>query len=452
MALIKKILIANRGEIAVRIIRACKEMNIPTVAVFSQADRDALHVQLADEAVCIGPPNSRDSYMDMQAMLCACQITGADALHPGFGFLSESSLFAKVCEQIGVTFIGPSSQIIAKMGDKAQAKITMDMAGVPTIPGSKGTVKDKLDAQKQAEIIGYPVMIKASAGGGGRGIRIVKNADEMPSQFDAASSEAKACFGDPSIYIEKYLENPHHIEVQILADKFGNVVHLGERDCSIQRRNQKVIEESPSPSPIITPKLRAKMGESAKKAAKFVGYSNAGTVEFLVDASGNFYFMEMNTRIQVEHPVTEMISGIDLVKWQIRIAAGEALTFDQESISFGGHAIECRINAENPKVNFCPCPGMINKIHFPGGPGIRIETAVKAGQAITPYYDSMIAKVIAYGDTRQEALGRMKRALDEITIDGVNTNLEFQRKLLDNNNVENGIYNTGLLATANIFS
>ncbi|MDN5378184.1 MAG: acetyl-CoA carboxylase, biotin carboxylase subunit, partial [Clostridiales bacterium] len=410
----KKVLIANRGEIAVRVIRACRELGIKTVAVFSTADRNALHAQIADEAVCIGGPASKDSYLNMKAILAACEITGANAIHPGFGFLSENAAFARMCEKCGITFIGPSPKSIEMLGDKAMAKETMKKAGVPVIPGSDGAVRDAGEAMEIAKKIGFPVMVKASAGGGGRGIRLVQKEEELEAQFIAAKQEALNFFGDDGIYIEKFIVNPKHIEFQIIADKHGNTVHLGERDCSMQRRNQKVLEESPSP--IMTPELRAKMGEAAVKAAKACGYYNAGTIEFLVDADRNFYFMEMNTRIQVEHPVTELVTGIDLVKLQIKIACGEELPFDQEKIVLTGHAIECRINAENPAQGFRPCPGKISALHIPGGPGIRIDSAAYQGYVIPPYYDSMIAKLIAYAPTREEAIMKMKWALSEFIV------------------------------------
>ncbi len=439
----KKVLIANRGEIAVRVIRACRELGLKTVAVFSTADRNALHAQIADEAVCIGGASSKDSYLNMKAILAACEITGANAIHPGFGFLSENAAFARMCEKCGITFIGPSPKSIEMLGDKAMAKETMKKAGVPVIPGSDGAVRDVKEAVEIAKKIGFPVMVKASAGGGGRGIRLVQKEDELEAQFIAAKQEALSFFGDDGIYIEKFIVNPKHIEFQIIADKHGNTVHLGERDCSMQRRNQKVLEESPSP--IMTPELRAKMGEAAVKAAKACGYYNAGTIEFLVDADRNFYFMEMNTRIQVEHPVTEFVTGIDLVKLQIKIAAGEELPFDQEKIRLTGHAIECRINAENPEQGFRPCPGKISALHIPGGPGIRIDSAAYQGYVIPPYYDSMIAKLIAYAPTREEAIMKMKWALSEFIVDGIDTNIDFQLDLIKDPNFEKGDYDIGYL-------
>lgn len=443
--MIRKVLIANRGEIAVRIIRACRELGIRTVAVFSEPDREALHAQIADEAVCIGPAASKDSYLNVHSILSVCELTGADAIHPGFGFLSENAHFAHMCERLGIIFIGPSPKSIELMGDKAKAKQTMKEAGVPVVPGSDGVVKSPEEAIEFGKHIGYPLLIKASAGGGGRGIRIVRSEEEIESQFVAASTEAVNFFGDSSVYMEKFLENPHHIEVQILADKHGNVIHLGERDCSIQRRNQKVLEESPSAASFMTPDLRNRMGEVAKTAAKAVGYHNAGTLEYLVDNSGNFYFMEMNTRIQVEHPVTEQVTGIDLVKWQVLIAAGEVLNIKQEDISVNGHSIECRINAENPALGFRPSPGKIKALHFPGGCGVRIDSAMYTGYTIPPYYDSMIAKLIVHAPTRYEALMKMRCALAEFIVEGVDTNIDYQLHLLRDADFESGDYDTGFL-------
>ena len=440
-----KVLIANRGEIAVRIIRACRESGIRTVAVCSQADRLALHAQIADECVCIGPAPSKDSYLNDRAILSACELTGADAIHPGFGFLSENAKFARMCGRCGITFIGPSPEAIEGMGNKAKAKETMKRAGVPVIPGSDGAVSDRAEALAVAEEIGYPVMVKASAGGGGRGIRLVRTPRELEEAMDAASQEALSFFGDASIYIEKFIENPRHIEVQILADQFGNVVHLGERDCSLQRRNQKVLEESPSPFAGMTGELRQKMGQAARAAARAVNYTNAGTIEFLVDKWGNFYFMEMNTRIQVEHPITELVTGVDLVRSQLRIAAGEPLPFTQEDIRISGHAIECRINAESPEKDFRPSPGTIKALYLPGGPGVRIDSAVYAGYTIPPYYDSMIAKLITYAPTRQEAIAKMQWALAECIVDGVDTNIDFQLQLIRSERFLDGSYDVGYL-------
>lgn len=439
----KKVLIANRGEIAVRIIRACRELGVRCVAVYSTADKNALHAQIADESVCIGGAATKDSYLNMNAIISAAIITHSDAIHPGFGFLSENAEFAKLCEKFGIEFIGPSYKSIEMLGDKAAAKETMWKAGVPVIPGSKGAVRSLDEARKIAEKAGYPILVKASAGGGGRGIRRVDTPEELESQMTVAQQEAKNFFGDDSVYIEKFLINPHHVEIQIIADKYGNTVYLGERDCSMQRRNQKVLEESPSP--VVTPELREKMGESAVIAAKQCGYYNAGTIEFLVDDEKNFYFMEMNTRIQVEHPVTEAVTGFDLVKAQIRIASGEKLDISQEDVKINGHAIECRINAENPDLDFRPSPGKIESLNIPGGPGIRIDTAVYQGYTITPYYDSMIAKLIAHGSTREEAILKMKWALSEFIVDGVDTNIDFQLELIKNHDFESGNYNIGYL-------
>ncbi len=438
-----KVLIANRGEIAVRIIRACRELGVATVAVFSEADRTALHAQLADEAICIGPANTADSYLNIKAILAACEVTGADALHPGFGFLSENAAFARMCEKCGVAFIGPPASSMEQMGDKSMAKATMKASGVPVVPGSDGEVPSLSDARRIAEEIGYPVMVKASAGGGGRGIRRVDAPSQLEAALTAAKEEALRFFGDDGVYIEKFIEDPRHVEIQILADSYGNVVSLGERDCSLQRRNQKLIEECPCP--IMTPSLRKAMGQAAVKAAVACGYRSAGTVEFLLEGK-EFYFMEMNTRIQVEHPITEMVTGIDLVKTQIRIAAGEPLPFRQEDVKLAGHAIECRINAENPAQNFRPCPGRISALHMPGGPGIRIDSAVYQGCEITPYYDSMIAKLITYAPTREEALMKMKWALAEFIVEGVDTNIDFQLNLIKDADVEAGRYDIGFLS------
>lgn len=440
----KKVLIANRGEIAVRVIRACRELGIKTVAVYSTADRSALHAQIADEAVCIGGPAAKDSYLNYKAIIAACEITGANAIHPGFGFLSENATFARVCEKCGITFIGPSPDSIDMLGDKAAAKAAMKAAGVPVIPGSDGAVPSIEEAVRLAdEEIGYPLMVKASAGGGGRGIRLVERPEDLERSIIEAKQEAKNFFGDDSIYMEKFIVDPKHIEFQILADKHGNVVHLGERDCSMQRRNQKVLEETPST--VMTDDLRRRMGEAAVNAAKVCGYYNAGTIEFLLDKSGEFYFMEMNTRIQVEHPITELVTGIDLVKMQIKIADGQELPFTQDDIVMRGHAIECRINAENPSQNFRPSPGEIRSLHTPGGPGIRIDSSAYQGYVITPYYDSMIAKLIAYAPTREEAIMKMKWALAEFIVDGVDTNIDFQLELIRDPVFEKGDYDIGYL-------
>ena len=438
----KKVLIANRGEIAVRIIRACRELGVRTVAVFSEPDRESLHAMIADEAICIGPAKSADSYLNIKAILAACELTGAEAVHPGFGFLSENAGFARMCARCGVTFIGPSPEAMTLMGDKATAKQTMKKAGVPVVPGSDGLIESVEEAKALAEEIGYPVMVKASAGGGGRGIRRVDRPEDLEDAIVNAKQEAKSFFGDDGVYLEKFIVDPRHVEIQLLADKYGNTVYLGERDCSLQRRNQKMVEECPSP--VMNPGLRARMGEAAVRAAKACGYENAGTVEFLL-SGGQFYFMEMNTRIQVEHPVTEFVTGVDLVKMQIRIAAGEELPFKQEDIHLTGHAIECRINAENPAQGFRPSPGRITALHMPGGPGIRIDTAVYSGYEITPYYDSMIAKLIAYAPTREEALKKMNWALAEFLVEGVDTNIDFQLKLLRDPDVEAGNYDIGFL-------
>ena len=439
----KSILIANRGEIAVRIIRACREIGIRSVAVYSTADRSSLHAQIADEAVCIGPPATKDSYLNMNAIIQAAINTGCDAIHPGFGFLSENAEFARLCEQHGLIFIGPSYHSIEMLGDKAAAKETMKAAGVPVIPGSDGAVSSVEEAMMIASKAGYPVLVKASAGGGGRGIRRVDSPAELEAQMTAAQQEAKNFFGDDTVYIEKFLINPHHVEIQIIADKQGNYILLCERDCSMQRRNQKVLEECPSP--IITPELRAKMGNAAITAAKQCGYYNAGTIEFLVDENRDFYFMEMNTRIQVEHPITEEVTGFDIVKAQIEIAAGLPLKVTQDDITIRGHAIECRINAEDPDHNFRPSPGTITALYMPGGPGIRIDGAVYQGYTITPYYDSMISKLIAHGSDRADAINKMRWALSEFIVEGVATNIDFQLDLIRNNDFKNGNYDIGFL-------
>lgn len=438
-----KVLIANRGEIAVRIIRACRELGVKTAAVYSTADKSALHARIADEAVCIGPAATKDSYLNEKAIFAACEITGADAIHPGFGFLSENAAFARNCEKCGINFIGPSPESIEMLGDKAAAKKAMKAAGVPVIPGSDGAVPTMEEAKRLAKEIGYPLMVKASAGGGGRGIRLVEMEEDLENAVLAAKKEALDFFGDDSIYMEKYIVNPKHIEFQILADKYGNVVHLGERDCSMQRRNQKVLEETPSA--IMTPELREKMGAAAVSAAKVCGYYNAGTIEFLVDKDKNFYFMEMNTRIQVEHPITEAVTGIDLVKAQMRIASGEKLPYSQNEIGFRGHSIECRINAESPEYGFRPCPGRISSLYIPGGPGIRIDSAAYQGYKIPPYYDSMIAKLIVHAPTREEAIAKMKWALAEFIVEGVDTNIDFQLGLIRDESFESGKYDIGYL-------
>lgn len=439
----RKILIANRGEIAVRIIRACREMGIATVAVYSEADREALHTQLADEAVCIGPAAATDSYLNMEQILSACITTKADAIHPGFGFLSENSRFVEMCEKCNITFIGPTAEMMDKMGNKSQARLTMIEAGVPVVPGTKEPVYDAKRGAVLAESIGYPVMIKASSGGGGKGMRIALGPDDFEENFKVAQLESVRGFGDNTMYIEKYVQEPRHIEFQIMADKYGNVVQFGERDCSIQRNHQKMIEESPSAA--LTPELRKKMGDAAVRAAKAVHYESAGTIEFLLDKNKNFYFMEMNTRIQVEHPVTEMVSGVDLMKEMIRVAAGEPLSVRQEDIHLQGHAMECRINAEDPAHHFRPCPGVIEEIHLPGGNGVRIDTAAYNGYEIPPFYDSMIAKVIVHGRTRQEAIDKMRSTLGELIIDGVTTNVDFQYEILDNEDFQAGEITTDFI-------
>ena len=441
----RKILIANRGEIAVRIIRAARELGIDTVAVYSTADKEALHTLLADEAVCIGPAKSTDSYLNMNAVLSAAVLTGAEAIHPGFGFLSENSKFATMCEEVGIKFIGPSGAVMDLMGDKINARAQMIKAKVPVIPGSDGEGHTSEEALEVAEKIGYPVMLKASAGGGGKGIRKVEKPEDLVAAFESASSEAKAAFGNGAMYMERVIYPARHIEVQILADQQGHVVHLGERDCSLQRNNQKVLEESPSVA--IGKTLRQQIGEAAVRAAESVGYENAGTIEFLLDeAKGEFYFMEMNTRVQVEHPVTEFVTGVDIVKEQIKIADGQELSFSQEDVEIRGHAIECRINAENPAFNFAPSPGKISNLYLPsGGVGLRVDSAVYPGYTIPPYYDSMIAKIIVHGENRFDALMKMQRALYELEIDGVVTNSSFQLDLISDPNVIAGDYDTAFL-------
>ncbi len=439
-----KVLIANRGEIAVRIIRACREMGIKTVAVFSEPDREALHAQLADESVCIGSAKAADSYNNMKNIISAAVEKKVQAIHPGFGFLSENSTFAAMCEECHIKFIGPAPSVIDAMGNKSNAREMMIKADVPVIPGSDGVVENIEQAYEIAEKLGYPVMVKASAGGGGKGIRIVRKKEELQKAYESAKAETKAAFGDDTMYMEKVIENARHVEVQILGDNFGNVIHLGERDCSLQRKNQKVLEEAPSPA--ISPEVRERMCAAAVRAAKATGYQSAGTIEFLYDKSGNFYFMEMNTRVQVEHPVTEMITGIDIIKEQVRIADGKELSVKQENISIQGHAIECRINAENPERNFAPCPGLIDYLLLPsGGLGIRVDTAVYEGYEIPPYYDSMIAKVIVLGKDRKEAIAKMKRALYEFIISGIETNIEFQNRILHNEEYLAGEYDTSFI-------
>lgn len=438
-----KILIANRGEIAVRIIRACKEMNIKTVAVYSEIDKDALHTRLADEAICIGPAQANKSYLNIKNIIQAAYITKADSIHSGFGFLSENSKFAQICEESNIKFIGPKSEIIELLGNKSNAKEMMKKAGVPVIPGSDGSVKGLKDALEIAKKIGYPVMLKAAAGGGGKGIRVANTAEELKKEYEVVKQEAKNSFNDDEIYIEKFIENPRHVEIQIVADEHGNVIHLGERDCTIQRNHQKVIEETPSTA--IDEKTRNKMGNAAIKAAKTAGYTSLGTVEFLVDKNNNFYFMEMNTRIQVEHPITEMRTGIDLVKTQIKIATGEELKIKQKDVEFKGHSIECRLNAENPSKKFMPCPGLIRGLHFPGGNGVRIDSAIYEGYTIPSNYDSMIAKLITFGVSRNEAISKMKRVLEELVVEGIQTNQDFLFEIIKNPNFIRGNFDTSFI-------
>ena len=438
-----KILIANRGEIAVRIIRACREMGIRTVAVYSEADKDSLHTLLADEAICIGPAPSSQSYLNMERILSATVAMKADAIHPGFGFLSENARFAKLCQQCNITFIGPSAEIINRMGNKSEARNTMIQAGVPVVPGSKEPVYTAEAGLAMAKEIGFPVMIKASSGGGGKGMRVCYNSEDFVHTFETAKLEAENAFGDGTMYIEKYIEDPRHIEFQILADKYGNTIHLGERDCSIQRRHQKLIEESPSPA--ISDEQRKKMGEIAVKAAKAAEYYSAGTIEFLRDKHGDFYFIEMNTRIQVEHPVTEWVTGIDLIREQIRIAAGEHLTYSQEDVHVHGHAIEVRINAEDTEHDFRPSPGTVTNVHFPGGKGVRIDSALFAGYKIPPYYDSMIAKLIVYDKNRELALRKLRNALGELVLEGVKTNIDYQYEIINDEDFIEGNVDTGFI-------
>jgi acetyl-CoA carboxylase biotin carboxylase subunit len=438
----KKILIANRGEIALRIIHACREIGIKTVAVYSEADENSLHVRFADEDVCIGPPRSADSYLNVPAIISAAEITGADAIHPGYGFLSESAYFAEVCEACHIRFIGPDPSVIKLLGDKARAKKAMRRAGVPMLPGSDGPVTGEEQALKVARDVGYPVIVKAVAGGGGRGMRVVRNAGELPQALRTAQREAEAAFGNGDVYIEKYLENPRHIEFQIIGDHHGNVVHLGERECSIQRRHQKLIEDAPSPA--LSDKIRKKMGSVVVDAAKAVQYTNAGTFEFLMDGDGRFYYMETNTRLQVEHPVTEMVTGIDIVKEQIRIASGERLSFKQSEVTFTGHAIECRVNAEHPET-FAPSPGVIHAFSVPGGPGVRIDSFAHAECTVPPYYDSMIAKIITHGRDRQEAIARMRRTLEMTVIEGIHTSVPLHLKILNDADFQAGRLSTSFM-------
>ncbi|MFB1080708.1 acetyl-CoA carboxylase biotin carboxylase subunit [Jeotgalibacillus sp. JSM ZJ347] len=449
--MIKKVLIANRGEIAVRVIRACKEMNIETVAVYSEADKEALHVQLADEAVCIGPKLSKDSYLNFTNVISAAKLTGADAIHPGYGFLAENVDFAELCRDCNVTFIGPSPEAISKMGTKDVARETMREAGVPVVPGSKGIIASVEDGLALAEEMGYPVIIKATAGGGGKGIRVAKSKEDLEKGIKATQREAEAAFGNPGVYIEKFIEDFRHVEIQVMADTHGQTIHLGERDCTIQRRLQKLLEETPSPA--LDQEVREKMGDAAVKAAEAVGYTGAGTVEFIYDHNEkSFYFMEMNTRIQVEHPVTEMVTGVDLIKEQIKVAAGEKLSISQDEVTFTGWSMECRINAENPEKNFMPSAGKITMYLPPGGPGVRVDSAAYTGYEIPPYYDSMIAKVITYGATREEAIAKMKRALSEFVVEGVHTTIPFHLKLLSHDVFTGGDFNTKFLEKYDIMT
>lgn len=441
----EKILIANRGEIAVRIIRACREMGIKTVAVYSEADRDSLHTLLADEAICIGPAPAGQSYLNMERILSATVAMKAEAIHPGFGFLSENARFAELCEKCNIAFIGPSADIINRMGNKSEARKTMIEAGIPVVPGSKEPVYTVEEALEVAKTIGFPVMIKASSGGGGKGMRVSWGEDDFAMNFESAQLESIKGFSDNTMYLERYVEKPRHVEFQIMADKYGNVVHLGERDCSIQRRHQKVLEESPSVA--ISDELRRKMGETAVRAAKAVGYENAGTIEFLLDKNRNFYFMEMNTRIQVEHPVTELVTDLDLIKEQIRVASGERLSVSQKDIHVSGHAIECRINAENPERNFMPCPGTITNIHVPGGNGVRVDTHIYNDYKVPANYDSMLMKLIVHGRDRAEAIAKMRSALGELIIEGIDTNLDFQYEILNNEAYQNGEVDTDFIPT-----
>lgn len=443
-----KILIANRGEIALRVLRACQELGVKTVAVYSEADADSLHVRFADEVVCIGPPPSNDSYLNMVRIISAAEVTGADAVHPGYGFLAENPEFAEICEECNIQFIGASAEIIRKMGNKSEAKETMKSAGVPVVPGSEDVIKDLTHAKLLAKEVGYPIMLKAVAGGGGRGMRIVRSDDALEMNYMMASAEAEGAFGNAELYMEKYIANPRHIEIQVMADAYGNVVHYGERECSIQRRHQKLLEEAPSVA--IHKELRQEMGELAVKGCQGVNYTGAGTIEFLLDDQKNFFFMEMNTRIQVEHPVTEMIYGRDLVKDQIRVAAGEPLGYKQKDIKMEGHAIECRINAEDWERNFIPSPGHIDTVHFPGGPGVRVDTHIYSGYNIPPFYDSLVAKLITHGKDREEAITRLRRSLDEFIIEGIVTTIPFHRKLIEHDGFKNGTFDTGFLERINL--
>ena len=439
----KKILIANRGEIALRIIRAARELGIETVAVYSEADRDSLHVRLADEAVCIGPPPSSASYLYIPRIISAAEVTGAEAIHPGYGFLSENAHFAEICESCKIRFIGPTAEMIRKMGDKAEARRTMRAAGVPITPGSEGVIDSPEEAERVAKELGFPVIIKAAAGGGGKGMRIATDESSLQNGIRTAQAEAEAFFGSGSIYLERYVQRPRHIEVQVLGDRHGSIVHLGERECSIQRRHQKLIEESPSTA--LTPELRARMGAAAVKGASSIGYEGAGTIEFLLGPSGEFYFMEMNTRIQVEHPVTEEVTRLDLIKAQIAVAAGEPLPWKQDEIRLEGHALECRINAEKPDQNFQPSPGLVKYFHAPGGPGVRVDSHLYSGYTVPPHYDSMVAKIICWGRDRTESVARMRRALEETVVEGIETTLPFHLRVLEDGAFQKGAIHTGYL-------
>ncbi len=445
--MIQKMLIANRGEIAVRIIRVCREMGIQTVAVYSVADKEALHTQLADEAICIGETKSSESYLNMESIISAAVTSGADAIHPGFGFLSENPVFAKLCEKCNITYVGPKSDVIEKMGNKVEARNTMINAGIPVIPGNNDGICDCATGKSVAEHVGYPIMIKAASGGGGKGMRVAYTAEDFENAFMAAQKESEMAFGDNTMYIEHFVEHPRHIEFQIMADKYGNVVHLGERDCSLQRNHQKIIEEAPSCA--LSEELREEMGQMAVKAAMAAGYENAGTIEFLLEKSGRYYFMEMNTRIQVEHPITESITGIDIVKEQIKIADGKELPFTQDDIVIKGHSIECRINAENPDKGFRPCPGKITEMHFPGGNGVRVDSAIFSGCEITPYYDSMLAKLIVYAENREEAIHKMRSALGEVVIEGIDTNIDYEYEIINDSKFISGNFDVDFIEKFN---
>jgi acetyl-CoA carboxylase biotin carboxylase subunit len=440
-------LIANRGEIAVRIIRVCREMGIQTVAVYSVADKEALHTQLADEAICIGETKSSESYLNMESIISAAVTSGADAIHPGFGFLSENPVFAKLCEKCNITYVGPKSDVIEKMGNKVEARNTMINAGIPVIPGNNDGICDCATGKSVAEHVGYPIMIKAASGGGGKGMRVAYTAEDFENAFMAAQKESEMAFGDNTMYIEHFVEHPRHIEFQIMADKYGNVVHLGERDCSLQRNHQKIIEEAPSCA--LSEELREEMGQMAVKAAMAAGYENAGTIEFLLEKTGKYYFMEMNTRIQVEHPITESITGIDIVKEQIKIADGKELPFTQDDIVIKGHSIECRINAENPDKGFRPCPGKITEMHFPGGNGVRVDSAIFSGCEITPYYDSMLAKLIVYAENREEAIHKMRSALGEVVIEGIDTNIDYEYEIINDSKFISGNFDVDFIEKFN---